>query len=183
MIELYHGSNVAIKEIDLSKGRLGKDFGHGFYLSDDKQQAMRMAMLVSRREGYGEPTLTKFLFDESVFKTDQLNILTFDSYSKEWAEFVILNRNNKSAISVHDYDIVYGPIANDRVGLQIKSLEQLVHDLTLMLMSDYGYDIQSAINIIYQSKTFEKMENPDTGLYYQSSVYVYTFLKEELNLQ
>ena len=124
MIELYHGSNVAIKEIDLSKGRLGKDFGQGFYLSDDKLQAMRMAMLVSRREGYGEPTLTKFLFDESVFKTDQLNILTFDSYSKEWAEFVMLNRNNKSTIPVHDYDIVYGPIANDRVGLQIKRLEQ-----------------------------------------------------------
>lgn len=62
-------------------------------------------------------------------------------------------------------------------------LEQLVHDLTLMIMSDYGYDMQSAINIIYQSKTFEKMEDPDTGLYYQSSVYVYTFLKEELNLQ
>lgn len=124
MIELYHGSNVVIKEIDLSKGRLGKDFCQGFYLSDDKRQAMRMAMLVLRREGYGEPTLTKFLFDESIFKTDELNILTFDSYSKEWAEFVILNRNNKSTIPVHNYDIVYGPIANDRIGLQIKRLEQ-----------------------------------------------------------
>lgn len=61
-------------------------------------------------------------------------------------------------------------------------LEQLVHDLTLMIMSDYGYDMQSAINIIYKSKTFEKMEDPDTGLYYQGSVYVYNFLKEELDL-
>ena len=45
-------------------------------------------------------------------------MLNFSSYSKECSEFVFLNRdkNNKTP---HDYDIVYGPIANDRVGLQI----------------------------------------------------------------
>lgn len=32
---LYHSSNIEINEIQLSKGRHGKDFGHGFYLSDD----------------------------------------------------------------------------------------------------------------------------------------------------
>jgi len=42
MIELYHGSNMIVKEIDLNKGRLGKDFGKGFYLSEDKHQAMRI---------------------------------------------------------------------------------------------------------------------------------------------
>ena len=36
---LYHGSNVAIDVIDLSKSRPGKDFGKGFYLSADRQQA------------------------------------------------------------------------------------------------------------------------------------------------
>ena len=40
---LYHGSNVAIDEIDLFKSRPGKDFGKGFYLSADKQQAIEMA--------------------------------------------------------------------------------------------------------------------------------------------
>lgn len=59
-------------------------------------------------------------------------------------------------------------------------LEQLVHDMAIMLMSDYGYNMQEAINAIYQSKTFSKIEDPCTGLYYQSSVYVYNFLKEEL---
>ena len=32
-MKLYHGSNITIETIDLSKGRLGKDFGKGFYLS------------------------------------------------------------------------------------------------------------------------------------------------------
>lgn len=124
MIELYHGSNMVVKDIDLSKGRLGKDFGKGFYLSEDKHQAMRMAMLVTRREGTGEPTLNTFLFDETVLSSNDINIIRFDSYSAEWADFVLMNRNNKLDILAHNYDIVYGPIANDRIGLQIKRLEQ-----------------------------------------------------------
>lgn len=124
MIELYHGSNMVVKDIDLCKGRLGKDFGKGFYLSEDKHQAMRMAMLVTRREGTGEPTLNTFLFDETVLSSNDINIIRFDSYTAEWADFVLMNRNNKLDILAHNYDIVYGPIANDRIGLQIKRLEQ-----------------------------------------------------------
>ncbi len=124
MIELYHGSNMIVSEVDFNKCRIGKDFGKGFYLSDDKHQAMKMAMLVTRREGEGEPTLNTFLFDETVLSSNVLKIMRFDSYSAEWADFVLLNRNNKSDVIAHDYDIVYGPIANDRIGLQIKRLEQ-----------------------------------------------------------
>ncbi len=42
MIYLYHGSTVNIERIDLSKSRPNKDFGSGFYLSEDRQQALRM---------------------------------------------------------------------------------------------------------------------------------------------
>ncbi len=59
-------------------------------------------------------------------------------------------------------------------------IEQLVLDMALMLMSDFGYDTQEAIDVIYQSKLFSKLEDPNTGLYYQGSVYVYSFLNEEL---
>ncbi len=115
---------MIVSEVDFNKCRIGKDFGKGFYLSDDKHQAMKMAMLVTRREGEGEPTLNTFLFDETVLSSNVLKIMRFDSYSAEWADFVLLNRNNKSDVIAHDYDIVYGPIANDRIGLQIKRLEQ-----------------------------------------------------------
>lgn len=40
---LYHGSNQDIKEIDLTKTRPNKDFGQGFYLTADEEQAMQMA--------------------------------------------------------------------------------------------------------------------------------------------
>ena len=59
----------------------------------------------------------------------ELKVHTFDGYTREWADFIFLNRNNKTAAPVHDYDIVYGPIANDRVGVQIGKYE--AGDITL----------------------------------------------------
>ena len=44
MTRLYHGSNVAIEKIDLSRSKRGKDFGQGFYLNADPDQAMDMAI-------------------------------------------------------------------------------------------------------------------------------------------
>ena len=59
MIKLYHGSNVNIDSIDISKGHKGKDFGKGFYLSENIEQATAMAKLVTARIGDGVPTLIK----------------------------------------------------------------------------------------------------------------------------
>ena len=47
MMQLYHGSTVNIESIDLLKSRPNKDFGKGFYLSADYQQAWRMIMTSS----------------------------------------------------------------------------------------------------------------------------------------
>ena len=128
MIKLYHGSTVDIKMIDLLKSRPNKDFGRGFYLSADRQQAWRMGEFKALTEG-GSPVMNTYLFDEQVLKSDDLRVLIFEGYTREWAEFIFLNRNNKTAIPAHDYDIVYGPIANDRVGVQIGKYE--AGDITL----------------------------------------------------
>lgn len=40
---LYHGSNLDIEEIDLEKSKPNKDFGKGFYLSENESQAKEMA--------------------------------------------------------------------------------------------------------------------------------------------
>ena len=49
MIRLYHGSNVKIETPDLSHSKPYKDFGRGFYLSEDRQQALNMANQKVRR--------------------------------------------------------------------------------------------------------------------------------------
>ena len=60
--------------------------------------------------------------DDNVLKNSNLCIKIFSGYDEEWARFILLNRQNKTDIPVHDYDIVYGPIADDRVGYQIYNL-------------------------------------------------------------
>ena len=53
-MRLYHGSNMAITDIDLSRCRPNKDFGLGFYLSPEKTAAERMAYRTVKRFG-GSP--------------------------------------------------------------------------------------------------------------------------------
>lgn len=121
-MKLYHGSNVEIECVDLARGRRGKDFGKGFYANPDYMQAVEFCSNVVRREGVGVPTVTSFDFDESAL--DVLNVMRFDGYSKEWAEFILMNRNNSSDMPAHHYDIVVGPIADDGVGTQIRRLSR-----------------------------------------------------------
>jgi len=128
MIQLYHGSTVNIERIDLQKSRPNKDFGRGFYLSADRQQAWRMGEFKALTEG-GVPVMNTYLFDETVLTSSELRVQIFEGYTREWAEFIFLNRNNRSSKPAHDYDIVYGPIANDRVGVQIGKYE--AGDITL----------------------------------------------------
>lgn len=62
-MKLYHGSNVAIVEVNLSKSKTFKDFGKGFYLSDNVEQAFEMAKFkVSLFKG--EPIVTSFECDQ-----------------------------------------------------------------------------------------------------------------------
>lgn len=136
MITLYHGSNVNIKKIDLSLSRKGKDFGCGFYLNANKQQAMDMAIRTANRMKAGTPTISAFTFDESILVSNELKVKVFDDYSIEWAEFILMNRKNVSDTPAHPYDIVIGPIANDTVGVQIRrfimgyiSIERLIEEL------------------------------------------------------
>jgi hypothetical protein len=49
-----------------------------------------------------------------------------------------------------------------------------------MLMEEYGLTYMEAINMLYQSNTFTKIEDSQTGLYYQGAVYVFEHLKEEI---
>lgn len=117
-MRLYHGSNIEIFGIDLQKGRPGKDFGKGFYLSDTKEQAWKMAETVAKRNG-GVPKVSVFECDDNLLQDASLNVLCFDGYSYDWLDFILTNRSNRSGSQVHSYDIVYGPIANDVVGVSI----------------------------------------------------------------
>ena len=58
--------------------------------------------------------------------------------------------------------------------------ENIVKDIISRLMDERGYDMQRAFDAVYNSRVFEKLSNPKTGLFFQSSGYVYSYLSEEL---
>lgn len=118
------------------KSKPYKDFGRGFYLSVDKLQAQRLAEQRTSIELEGKPTINCYEFDETLLKNGCLDVLWFDDYSTEWAEFVLKNRDFNIPQPFHHHDVVYGPIANDGVSFQLRrykegviSLEHLVDEL------------------------------------------------------
>ena len=133
---LYHGSNVKIDRIDLSKSNVGKDFGVGFYLTPNRDHALGQAQRKIEMFSFGVPTLNAYFFDENELQNGELAVKTFGDYTLEWAEFVLMNRQSNSRTSLHGYDVVVGPVANDTVGYQIRrllgnliSMEQFLKEL------------------------------------------------------
>ena len=74
--------------------------------------------------------VTGFRFNEEIMNASILNIRIFQDYSEDWADFVFSNREGKP---VEQYDIVYGPIADDKIGLQIRKLKDGSIDKTEFL--------------------------------------------------
>ncbi len=154
MIRLYHGSNVKIEVPDLIHSKPYKDFGRGFYLSPNKQQAWDMALQKVNQTKEGKAEVTEFLFDETLMASDKLKVLSYPDYCEEWALFVLANRDKQREHPIHDYDIVYGPIADDGVTYQLRryeggviSLSRLVEELKYAkgITFRYYYGTQRAL--------------------------------------
>ena len=154
-MKLYHGTNKDFDRIDLLKSKPNKDFGRGFYLSADYGQALNMAQVKVEQLETGYPVVQSYLVEDDAL--DALHVLRFDGYSEEWAKFILLNRNNPTGKPVHDYDVVIGPIANDRIGVQLWRYENhsidlptLVHNLQYMkgVTIQYFFGTERAIKLL-----------------------------------
>ena len=131
-MKLYHGSNVEIEQVDLSKCRPFKDFGVGFYTTVLEEQAWRMARRRVALEDCGVPTVTVFEIPDDLLQQPDLRCRIFeDQPTVEWAVFIRNNRD-RSFRNIADedcnidckYDIVVGPVANDTVGLLIRQFSR-----------------------------------------------------------
>jgi hypothetical protein len=59
--------------------------------------------------------------------------------------------------------------------------DEIVKDIIARLMDERALSLQEAFDTVYRSRLFEKLNNPDTGLFFQSSGYVYSYLMDEIN--
>lgn len=111
-MKVYHGSYALITEVDLSKGEPQRDFGKGFYVTKYLLQAEFWAFRKGIR-AHSEGVITEFEFDENAYTDSKFNILRFETYSNEWFDFVVKNR--KSRDLMHNYDMIEGPVADDKI--------------------------------------------------------------------
>lgn len=154
-MKLYHGSNQPIRHIDLSKGQKYKDFGQGFYTTHLREQATYWSKRISDRFG-GVPTVTVYEFDMDAALRDKLNVKIFKQPDKEWALFVMANRKQGGNDFRHDYDIVIGPVADDRMArlfglydMEIIDLDAVVAGLIYKdFNSQYFFATERSLNYI-----------------------------------
>ena len=107
---LYHGSNLVIKEPKLISSKRLLDFGMGFYLTSDLEQAKRWAVRTAKNRAEGQATVSVFEADEILFS--KLNSLHFDKADREWLRYISANRTGAKVRE--DYDVIIGPVANDQ---------------------------------------------------------------------
>jgi hypothetical protein len=104
---VFHGSNAGFDKVSLDFAKDRRDFGRGFYTTLIREQAADWAEILCGRS----KTKTAYLY-EFEFLIEGLTIKTFDRVSKEWLDFIVENRIKGE--TQHGFDIVTGPVANDR---------------------------------------------------------------------
>ena len=119
MIKLYHGSTVAVRKPSLRPGRPNADFGKGFYTTSNIEQAERWAHIKQEREKSERAIVSIYEFDESLFENQDLNIRQFMGADEAWLYFVTDCRKSRP----HEYDLVQGPVANDKVFTTVNLFE------------------------------------------------------------
>jgi hypothetical protein len=118
-MKVYHGSYIKVDKIDLTKCRSNRDFGQGFYVTKFLHHAQNWSRIIGRRH-HTQGVVSEFEYAESAFVRSICAIRQFDDYNGEWLDFVIMNRASNNLEPVHNYDIVEGPVADDKVQNRIE---------------------------------------------------------------
>ncbi len=118
-MRLYHGSTMVVRKPSLRPGRSNADFGKGFYTTSNPEQAERWAHIKQEREQASRAVVSVYEFDESILVNSDWNIRFFDGADEPWLYFVTDCRKSRG----HDYDLVLGPVANDKVFTTVNLFE------------------------------------------------------------
>ena len=110
-MKLYHGSNVEVRKPSLLRSRKNTDFGRGFYTTTQKEQAEHWTSIKIDRARKGRRVVSVFDVDDELLSNHELRIREFHGPDEAWLNFVVDCRKGIE----HDYDLVFGPVANDKV--------------------------------------------------------------------
>ena len=151
-MKLYHESIEKVDTPEIREPNRTLDYGSGFYTTTSFHQAEDWVHRRMKEKEVNSGFVNVFDFDENALQN--LNCLIFNSPSEEWVDFVMKNRTEKGF--THSYDIVYGPVANDRVyaafalyegGLLNK--QNLIAELkTYKLVDQYLFHTEAALQAL-----------------------------------
>ena len=110
-MKIYHGSIEMVECPEIRESNRTLDYGQGFYTTTSYEQAEAWVRRSMNEKRTSRGYVCAYELDESALQN--LKTLIFEQPTEEWVDFVMKNRTQRGY--VHDFDIVYGPVANDRV--------------------------------------------------------------------
>ncbi len=151
MIKIYHGSLEVVSHPEIRVPSHSLDYGSGFYCTTSEKQAHDWVLRRKTTKNH-RGFVNLYELDES--KLAKLKTLIFNEPTDEWIDFVMRNRSEVGF--KHDYDVVYGPVANDRVYTQFALFEgRLISKATLLaelkvfrLVNQYLFHTEKALEAI-----------------------------------
>lgn len=149
MSRVYHGSIDEVVNPEIRQPNRSLDYGSGFYTTTSYEQAKRWVERRMKDKGVAIGYVNIYELDEKLVKC--MKSLFFEKPTEEWVSFVMRNRTERNFI--HDYDVVYGPVADDSVYTQfalyeggIISLPTLIHELkTYKLVDQYLFHTEKSL--------------------------------------
>ena len=110
-MKIYHGSIEIVKKPEIRESNRTLDYGQGFYTTSSYEQAEAWVKRRMDEKKTSQGYVCVYELDEAAVQ--EMNTLLFETPTAEWVDFVMKNRTQKGFS--HKYDLVYGPVANDRV--------------------------------------------------------------------
>ena len=138
-MKIYHGSNVIVDKPVILPPEVGKtvDFGVGFYTTTSYEQAERWVGIRYKRGELASGFVSCYEIPDDLLANPDLKCLSFGAATEDWLNFVMGNRDG--LVTDHGYDIVSGPVANDRVyaTLTLFEIGQLDVEETIRRLKTY----------------------------------------------
>lgn len=151
-MKIYHGSTTIVTSPEIRESNRSLDYGNGFYATTSFDQAEKWVRRKMREDNQHKGYVNVYELDTQSLK--DYNTLSFPTPSEEWVDFVMANRTQEDF--THDYDIVYGPVANDHVYAafalyegHVISKQALIAELrTYTLVDQYLFHSNRSLNSI-----------------------------------
>ncbi|MBR2398519.1 MAG: DUF3990 domain-containing protein [Alistipes sp.] len=110
-MKIYHGSIEKVESPEIRESNRTLDYGQGFYTTTSYEQAESWVRRRMNEKRTSRGYVCVYELNEAALES--LKTLIFEQPTEEWVDFVMKNRIQRGY--VHEFDIVYGPVANDRV--------------------------------------------------------------------